>query len=233
MATARTLTRYAIAAMALGALGGSLAAARDAQTPKPPTQTIWPIDRLDRIGGHPVELIGAPRVVETSAGPAVEFDGARDGLIVAANPIAGLRAFTIEALIEPAPDGQEEQRFLHIQESDTENRALLEIRVLPGAGWVLDSYLRHGDTGLTLIDRGRVHPASRWYAVALTFDGKTMTHYVNGGTQGSGFVTFPAMAPGRTSIGVRQNLVSHFKGRIRLVRFTTRALAPDSLLEAR
>ena len=60
-----------------------------------------------------------------------------------------------------------------------------------------------------------------------------MTHYVNRVRQGSGIVTFPPMKAGRTSIGVRQNLVSHFKGRIRLLRFTPSALGPEALLDAR
>jgi len=41
------------------------------------------------------------------------------------------------------------------------------------------------------------------------------------------------MGPGLTSLGVRQNLISHFKGRIRLVRFTPAALTADALLDAR
>ena len=68
---------------------------------------------------------------------------------------------------------------------------------------------------------------------ALTFDGKTMTHYVDRERQGGGEVTFPPMKDGQTSIGVRQNMVSFFKGRIRLVRFTPEALAPNALLEPR
>ena len=149
MLAVRTLARCAIAAFALSGAAAPPTASPVSQTSAVAPQTVWRLDRLDRIGGHEVEAVGAPRVVETSAGKAVEFDGARDGLVVAANPIAGLRAFTIEAIVEPALDGPEEQRFLHIQESDNENRALLELRMLPGARWCLDTYLRHGETGLT------------------------------------------------------------------------------------
>jgi acetyl esterase/lipase len=47
-----------------------------------------------------------------------------------------------------------------------------------------------------------------------------MSHYVDGRREASGPVAFKALGPGRTSIGVRQNRVSWFKGRIREVRFT-------------
>ena len=102
-------------------------------------------DRLDTIGGHPVKVVGAPRVVEREWRARVEFDGAHDGLVVGVNPLAGLARFTIEVVFEPAVDGTEEQRFLHVEEPGTANRALIELRMLPGAKWCLDTYLRHGE----------------------------------------------------------------------------------------
>ena len=58
-----------------------------------------------------------------------------------------------------------------------------------------------------------------------------MTHYVDGVEQGSGAVSFRAACrAGRTSIGVRQNRVSWFKGRIHTVRITPSALSPEQLL---
>ena len=204
----------------------------------PPTQTqrpgpiVWAVDSLATIGGHPVTVIGSPRVVETPEGKAVEFNGTTDGLFVDHNPIAGLERFTIEVLFSPASDGAEEQRFVHIQEADSENRALVELRLLPKAVWCLDTYLRHGDAQLTLLDRTLTHPAAGWHAAALVFDGQTMTHYVDRVAQGTGTVAFKALGPGRTSIGVRQNRVSFFKGRIRLIRVTPDALAPSALLGA-
>ena len=41
-----------------------------------------------------------------------------------------------------------------------------------------------------------------------------MTHYVDGVRELPGDVAFPPLGGGQTSIGVRQNLVSFFKGRI-------------------
>ncbi|HUF48615.1 MAG TPA: LamG-like jellyroll fold domain-containing protein [Vicinamibacterales bacterium] len=198
-----------------------------------PTPVVWHLDSLTRVGGHPVETIGAPRVVRTPGGPVVAFDGAHDGLFIDANPLEGLVRFTVEVIFQPAPDGPEEQRFLHFEEAGTGNRALIELRMTTSAGWSLDTYLHHGRVGLTLLDRARAHPAGRWHVAALTFDGRTMSHFVNRRLEGQGDLEFKPLAAGRTSIGVRQNRVSHFKGCIRLIRITPDVLAPASMLEPR
>ena len=108
----------------------------------------------------------------------------------------------------------------------------METRTLPDRSWCLDTFLRHEDVSLTLIDRQRPHPAGVWHTVALVFDGRVMTHYVDRVRELTGSVAFKAIGPGRTSIGVRQNLVSWFKGRIRLVRVTPEALPSARLLTA-
>ena len=199
-------------------------------TPTEPGTIVWTLDRLDQVGGHAATVFGAPRLVETDIGPAVEFDGAADGLQLDVNPIAGLERFTVEVLFQPAAGGPEEQRFLHFEEAATGNRALLETRMLPGDTWCLDTFLRYGDASLTLIDRGAAHTTDRWHVAALSFDGRVMAHYVDGARQAAGEVAFKPLGEGRTSIGVRLNQVSWFKGRIRQVRITPRALAPDELL---
>ena len=177
----------------------------------------WSIDDLGRIGGHAVEVVGAPRVV-TEDGRAVEFDGVDDGLIVAANPIAGLARFTVEIEFHPASGGAEEQRFLHLQEDGSENRALVELRMRRDGQWALDGFLRSPAPGLTLLDRDRVHAPDRWHTAALIYDGRTLTHTVDGVGQGRGEVVFTPLGPGRTSLGMRLNRVSYFKGRIRRLR---------------
>jgi hypothetical protein len=195
-----------------------------------PMQIDWVVDNLTTIGGHAVSVVGSPRVVQTPIGPAVEFNGSTDGLFVDANPIQGMTLFTVEALIEPAPDGPAEQRFLHVSETGSENRLMLETRILPDRLWCLDTFLRHGDFSLTLIDRQRTHPADGWHVVALVFDGHTMAHYVDGVQELAGDVAFKTLGAGRTSIGVRQNLVSWFKGRMRLIRTTPEALPAARLM---
>ena len=158
---------------------------------------VWALDNLTRIGGHAVTVVGAPRVVSTPVGKAIEFNGATDGLMLDVNPIEGLARFTVEALVEPAPDGPEEQRFLHVSETGSERRLMMETRILPDRSWCLDTYLRMEAPGLTLIDRAKAHPAGRWHAASLTYDGKTMTNYVNGVRELSGEVAFEPLKAGR------------------------------------
>jgi acetyl esterase/lipase len=189
----------------------------------------WRLDNLERIGGNAVTVVGNPRVVQTDLGPAVEFNGRSDGLFVEVNPVAGLKRFTIDVLFQPAPDGPEEQRFLHIEEADTGSRALIELRMLPGGRWSLDTFLRANEKGLTLLDRANAHPAGRWHSAALTYDGMRMTHYVNGVRELSGEIAFPPTGAGRISFGVRQNQVSWFKGRIHSARITPEALPAERL----
>jgi hypothetical protein len=57
-----------------------------------------------------------------------------------------------------------------------------------------------------------------------------MAHYVNGQRELSGEIVFEPFRSGRTSIGVRQNRVSWFKGRIHSIRITPRALTSGELM---
>lgn len=205
----------------------------DRSAPSPSSsaaQIVWTLDNLDRVGGHQPTVVGAPRIVSTPIGAAVEFNGTADGLVLDVNPLEGLSRFTVEVLFQPAADGPEEQRFLHIQEAAAENRALVELRMRPGRTWCLDTFLRYGASQLTLIERDATHPAEDWHVAALTYDGGTMTHYVDGVREAMGAVTFAPLGAGQTSIGMRHNRVSWFKGRIRLVRVTPDALPSDRLL---
>ena len=51
-----------------------------------------------RAGADAIEIIGAPAVVQTEIGPAIQFNGTSDGLLITRNPIEGLPRFTIEVL---------------------------------------------------------------------------------------------------------------------------------------
>ena len=73
-------------------------------------------------------------------------------------------------------------------------------------------------------------PLAQWYHVALVFDGRTMTHYVDGKAEMSGPLTITPLAQGKTSLGVRLNRVFWFKGAISRVRFTNRALTPKEFM---
>jgi hypothetical protein len=96
----------------------------------------------------------------------------------------------------------------------------------PGGSWSLDTYLRNDEAQLTLIDRAAVHSAAQWHTATLTFDGKSMKHYVDGVLEQSGDVAFKPLAAGGTSVGVRQNRMYWFKGRIREIRVRPQALPP-------
>jgi hypothetical protein len=191
---------------------------------------VWDIASLDDIGGHKPEILGEPRVVTDNGRTSVCFDGVDDAFFIPLNPIAGWNQFTVEVLFKPAADGPAEQRFLHIQDV-AERRVLIETRV-SSRGWALDTFLRATDDDkLTLLDPAKTSPADAWYWVALVYDGRTMSHYVNADKHLEGQVRFPPMAAGRMSLGVRQNKIHWFKGCIAQVRFTPEAL-PARLLHS-
>jgi hypothetical protein len=191
--------------------------------------TVWRLDQTGRIGGQTTEVLGAPRVATEAGIPAVWFNGASDGLLVPANPLAGCAQFTVEVLFWPASDGPAEQRFLHVQDGPG-TRALMETRVANGT-WALDTFLSTPATGakLALLDQTKRHPADRWTWVALVYDGRRMTHYIDGVKELEGEVAFAPMAAGRVSLGVRQNKVYWFKGGIREVRWHATALKAEEL----
>ena len=190
---------------------------------------VWTLQEVAQVAGHATEVVGAPRLAASGADSAIVFDGKGDGLFVPANPLAGWSAFTIEVRFRPDGSGGEEQRFLHL-EDELKHRVLMETRTTPDKQWSLDTFLfQDADHKLTLLDRTRLHPADRWHWVALVYDGTKMSHYVNGVLELEGAVAFSPMTTGRTSIGVRQNRVSWFKGAIAEVRFTPAALPAAKL----
>jgi hypothetical protein len=191
--------------------------------------TVWKLRDATQVGGHATEVIGAPAPSGAGTEAALVFDGQADGIFVPANPLAGWRAFTIEVHFKPDGSGSEEQRFLHLEDG-LQHRVLMELRARDRR-WSLDTFLfQDAGSKLTLLDRSITHPTDRWYWVALVYDGAKMSSYVNGELELSGEVDFPTMVPGRTSIGVRQNRVSWFKGAIAEVRFTPAAVAANSLM---
>jgi len=188
---------------------------------------LWTIDALHAVGGHDATALGSPRVIETAAGPALEFDGQGDGLFVDVHPLSGASEFTVEVVFRPDAGGEEEQRFLHLQETGSKDRLLFETR-LPGDGsWFLDTYVKTGGVGHTLYAKRFRHPLGEWYHAALVVGGGEMRHYVDGVIELSRAIEFSPQGPGRTSIGVRINEVSWFKGAIRAAHFTPRALEPE------
>jgi hypothetical protein len=189
------------------------------------------MDNLKTIGGHAVEVLGAPRVVKTDRGKAIVFDGVRDGIFIRNNPLAGADKFTIEAIFRPDEGGAAEQRWLHIEDTENlESRALLETR-LNGKEWFLDTFLKSGDNRMPLFAENFKHPVGRWFHVALVYDGSEMRHYINGKLELSGKILMKSFGRGITSIGVRQNKVYWFKGAVLLARFSHKALGVNEFLQ--
>ena len=200
-----------------------------AQAGKTSGGDVWTFDRLDRGGGHPTTVLGNPRLVDSPIGTAIEFDGIDDALFVEVHPLAGARTFTWEALFRP-DGGNPEQRWFHLQETGSENRMLFEIRVV-GDRWFLDSFNLSTGGSATLMNKNSLHPLGRWYHVAVVYDGKTLSNYVNGVRDGAADVELAPQGPGRSSIGVRLNQVYYLKGAVRSARFTRRALSPGEFLK--
>ena len=193
-------------------------------------QETWTFDSLESLGGHAVEVLGDPQLVDSPLGRAIEFDGEEDALFLAVHPLAGARAFTWEVIFRPDGDGAAEQRFFHLQESGSQTRLLFETRLVEG-GWYLDAFANSGESK-ALMAKDKLHPTDRWYHVAQVYDGEEYRSYVNGVLQTKANLSLTPQKAGRTSAGVRINLVDYFKGAMRTARFTHQALTPDQFLPA-
>lgn len=190
----------------------------------------WNIDNLETIGGLPVTLIGNPQVIESEAGNVVEFDGVNDGILLNSNPMAGASEFTIEVVFKPYPGGLEEQRFVHM-EQDNSNRALIELRSTRQDDWFLDTFIKSGSSNHALYAEDFHHATNLWWHASLVYKDNVMTHYVNGIKELSGEVLFQEVSTGKTSLGVRQNKVSWYKGAIQTLKVTHQALEPDAFIK--
>jgi len=199
-------------------------------------QEVWRFDQTASLGGHPVKVLGAPKVIDTAIGKAVAFNGVDDALFVAVHPLAGATAWTWEMIFKPDADGKPAQRIFHLQSVDpatgadiTNERMLFEIRIVAGvdgkpAQWCLDSFATAGGQSRTLLNCEKLHPFGQWYRVTAVYDGKMLHNYVGEELQGEGELNLPAERPGRASMGTRIDLRDYYKGAIYEARFTRRAL---------
>jgi hypothetical protein len=213
-----------------GAAGGTQGGAGGTGGGGAPTSERWLIDSTTSIHGLPPMVLGSPTVTSTPFGDALCFDG-DDGVVLDGHPLEGLGAFTLEVLIRI--DGVtaaelNQPRFLHIEAATGPARATMEAR-LTATDFYLDTFLLAGAASKTLADSTKVHPAGQWTWTALSYDGATMRHYVDGVEDASGDVVVPAFGAGKLSLGVRQNLVYWFAGCIRELRVTASALPPAQL----
>jgi hypothetical protein len=197
-------------------------------------QITWELDNLENIGGHAIQVLGAPHVIQGSQGrPALWFDGVDDGIIVPNHPLAGASQFTLEVIFRPDANGAPEQRFVHLQEDEGDDRILIETRLTGDGSWFLDTFIKSGASSLPLLAREHLHPIGEWHHAALVYDGAEMRHYVNGELELTGAVAFAPPSAGQTALGVRLNRVFWFKGAIATVRFSDTPLTPDWFLVLR
>ena len=191
----------------------------------------WKLDNLNSIGNTKAEVLGKPVVKDDDGHKAIAFNGSGDALVFPKVPIEGWKQFTIEVLFKPDGDGPSEPRFIHFQDKD-ENRGTFEIRLNTQKQWFLDVFLKNAkadDKGLALNDPSLLHPADRWYWVAMVFDGKNMSGYVNGVKEKEGISNFPGLGSAQISLGMRLNKVNWFKGEISEIRFHPGVLSSEAL----
>ena len=232
------MSRCSIAVAAL--LGVMALSASDAWAQE---QTVWKFNNLSRIGGLTPKVEGAPQLVDSPVGKAVQFNGADTALFFPGRPLVGAKTFTIEAIFRPE-GGEFQQRWMHIAETDPATgldaqpggtadpnpRFMFEIRVVKDQ-WYLDAFVQSKSGSKALAFPEKLHPLGPWYAVEQTYDGKTYRSYVNGVLEGEGDVGFTPHGAGHVMVGVRMNHVNWFKGSVAEARFTKRALRPSEFLK--
>lgn len=188
----------------------------------------WTVDKHPEV----LQVLGEPKIIETNLGKAVEFDGVDDGLFLDSVPVAGMEEFTIEMIFNQYPGSAFEQRFMHLGAYGGA-RVMFESRVKPDDSWYFDAFVHLGSKpkSCVLIDPELTHPCGRWYNLTLTAGKDGLKSYVDGVGQCSGDLAYePVINEGKTSLGVRQNLVCWFKGAIYKLRITPRILKPAEFL---
>ncbi|HXS12037.1 MAG TPA: LamG-like jellyroll fold domain-containing protein [Acidobacteriaceae bacterium] len=213
--------------------------------------TTWRFDNLTRIGDTQVTTVGHPQVVDTSFGKAIHFEGRGntsssnsqsgnplgDALFLNTAPLSGDATYTFEVIFRPSSKGAPAQRFFHMQDNNSPSRRMFEIRIVNNQ-WCLDTVGIDVPTGgpeqhgvALACDAAHLHPLDRWYAVAATYDGKTLRGYVDAELQAEIAVTLAPLPPGATSVGTRIDKRDFFTGDIYSARFTTTVLPPAGFLK--
>lgn len=198
-----------------------------------PSTVIWYFDRTDSIGGYAVTPLNhLPDVIETPLGTAAVFNGIDDGILLNCNPLGTATAFTIEVIFRPDSNDlsgdRNQPRFIHLKNTDNSRRITMETRILPNQQWALDTYIKSEKSNLTQLDSLQTHTSGTWHHAAIVYGDSLMRQYVDGTLQLSGTVIYLPLDPlPKISIGVRQDLRYWFKGAIRMVKVSPRALHPS------
>ena len=175
------------------------------------------------------KMEGSPKTLITPLGEAVIFSES-DAYFLNINPLKGLTQFTLEVVFKPDQDGRFDQRFLHLGTVSGE-RLMFEIRVNRDSSWYFDTHIALSNGfEKTMMNSGLTHPTNRWYHAALVIDGNRAVVYLNGVTEFDEQLAFIPINEGTASIGVRQNLISWFKGSIYRLRVTPYVLTKSEFL---
>ena len=192
-----------------------------------PNQNVidWKIAKLPDVE----KTVGSPKTVKTALGEAVAFND-NDAYFLNINPLKGLDQFTLEVVFKPDDDGRFDQRFLHLG-TVSDERLMFEIRVNRDSSWYFDTHIALSNGyEKTMMNKHLTHPTNRWYHAALVIDGTSAMVYINGETEFNEPLTFTPINKGAASIGVRQNLISWFKGSIYRLRITPCVLTKSEFL---
>jgi hypothetical protein len=191
--------------------------------------TEWTLSKLIDKPVKGIIIKGKPGTIDSKYGKAVTFNGIDDAIFIEKNPIDGLDQFTVEVIFQPASGWNFEQRYLHIGDAQAD-RLLLELRSTK-TDWYFDAFLKVGTQGLTLIDPNLLHPLDQWYHLAYVINNSKLETYVNGKKELEGTLEHGQVKGKMTSIGVRQNGVSWFKGAIYKIKISPKALDPKEFLK--
>lgn len=191
-------------------------------------QTQWLLADILKNKTNVVEITGNPQLVDSPYGKAVAFNGVDDGLFLNEMPLKGMKSFTVEMIFKPEEKGVFEQRVLHIGESKAD-RMLLEIRAVEN-NWYFDGYAASRGIKLALAKENLIHPLGQWYHVAFIVTPNSLTTFVNGKQELQEAYTFNPIEQGQTSIGVRMNKLSWFKGAVYTIKISPEVLKPNQFL---
>lgn len=190
---------------------------------------IWLPFNLINFQSKTTIIYGNPTIVNSKYGQAIHFNGVNDAIFIDDMPLAQLKKFTIEMIFYPDSGGNFEQRLLHFGEI-LGNRLLLETRSTK-LDWYFDAFIYSGTQKNTLIDSTLLHPLNRWYHLAYVVDNGKLTTYVNGIKELESQIKMVPLLTGKTSIGVRQNEKSWFKGSIYKIKISPKALNPKQFIK--
>lgn len=175
-----------------------------------------------------IEINGKPQIINSPYGEAPSFNGIDTAFLLSEMPLHSLQGFAVEMIFKPEINAPFEQRILHIGEIK-KDRVLLEIRAVD-SNWYFDAFAVSGTNKKALADAKLLHPLGQWYHVAFVITKKSLTTYVNGIQELQEKFSFLPIETGQTSIGVRLNKVSWFKGAIYKIRITPKQIKPNGFM---